>query len=57
MKKVGKEKYSTKGKHRGHGLLLANNIIEQNSIFEIHREIINVIYVQTLLIKEQKNQV
>lgn len=55
--KVGKEKYSTKGKHRGHGLLLANNIIEQNSIFEIHREIINVIYVQTLLIKEQKNQV
>lgn len=55
--KVGKEKYSTKGKHRGHGLLLANNIIEQNSIFEIHREIINIIYVQTLLIKEQKNQV
>ena len=28
--KVGKEKYSTKGKHRGHGLLLANNIKEQN---------------------------
>lgn len=55
--KVGKEKYSTKGKHRGHGLLLANNIIEQNSIFEIHREIINIIYVQTLLIKNQKNQV
>ncbi len=54
--KVGKERYSTKGKHRGHGLLLANNIIEQNSMFEIHREIINVIYVQTLLIKEQKNQ-
>ena len=55
--KVGKERYSTKGKNRGHGLLLANNIIEQNSMFEVHREIINIIYVQTLLIKDQKNQV
>lgn len=54
--KVGKERYSTKGKNRGHGLLLASNIVDENSIFELQREIVNIIYVQTIIIKNKKTE-
>lgn len=50
--KLGKERVTTKGKDRGHGLLLVKHIISKSSIFEIKTEIINNIYVQTLKIKK-----
>ena len=50
--KIGKEKFTTKGKDRGHGLLLVNHIISKNKIFEISTDISNGIYVQTLKIKK-----
>ena len=50
--KIGKEKFTTKGKHRGHGLLLVKHILHNNSIFESHTEINNELYVQKLKIKE-----
>ncbi len=49
--KIGKEKFTTKGKNRGHGLLLAKNIVNNNNIFEIKTQILNGIYVQLLTIK------
>lgn len=49
--KIGKERFTTKGKDRGHGLLLVKHIVEKNKLFEIKTEIINNLYVQTLLIK------
>lgn len=50
--KIGKEKFTTKGKDRGHGLLLVKHIISRNSIFDIKTNITNDIYVQTLKIKK-----
>ena len=52
--KVGKEKYSTKGKNRGHGLLLVNKILKENDIFISETKITEKIYIQTLKIKERK---
>ena len=50
--KIGLEKFSTKGKNRGHGLLLAQKLVENNNIFEIKREIQENIYIQTIIIKK-----
>ena len=50
--KIGKERFTTKGKDRGHGLLLAKHIVEKNSIFKIKTEILNGIYVQSISIKK-----
>ncbi len=50
--KIGKESFSTKGKKRGHGLLLVNDIIKNNSIFETKREIKNDIYSQMIIVKK-----
>ena len=50
--KMGREKFSTKGKNRGHGLLLVKHILHNNSIFESHNEIINGLYIQKLKIKD-----
>lgn len=50
--KIGKEKYSTKGKDRGHGLLLVKNIIDKNDIFEIKTNIERGLYTQIVLIKD-----
>lgn len=50
--KIGKEKFSTKGKNRGHGLLLVNHLISRNDKFSINTKIINGIYIQTLTIKK-----
>ena len=49
--RIGKERYSTKGMTRGHGLLLVKKLVESNSIFEIKTEIQEKIYVQTIIIK------
>ena len=50
--KIGKEKFSTKGKTRGHGLLLVKQLIEKNKIFEIKTEIQENLYIQTIIIKK-----
>lgn len=51
--KIGNERYSSKGKERGHGLLLVKHIIEMNKIFETEMEIQDDIYIQKLVIKNK----
>lgn len=48
LDKIGKESFSTKGKHRGHGLLLVNKILSENNKFEAKNEIRGNIYIQSL---------
>lgn len=50
--KIGKEKFSTKGKNRGHGLLLVKNIVENHNVFEVKTETNNNLYIQYIKIKE-----
>lgn len=50
-KKIGIEKYSTKGINRGHGLLLVKNILSQNKMFEVKNEVNNNLYIQYIRIK------
>ena len=56
--KIGKEKFSTKGKNRGHGLLLVNHLVSKNEKFAINTKITNGLYIQTLTIKKitKKNE-
>lgn len=51
VKKMGKEVFSTKGKDRGHGLMLVNYILESNKIFNLKTEINNGVYSQNLFIQ------
>ena len=50
--KIGKEVFSTKGKNRGHGLLLVKQLVGNNNIFEINTDIQNELYIQTITVKE-----
>ena len=52
LNKIGKERFSTKGKNRGHGLLLAKHLVSKNDKFEIKTEVINGLYIQTITIKK-----
>ena len=52
--RIGKEGYSTKGKHRGHGLSMINEIIGKNKKLEQEKEINSIYYVQKLKIKNQE---
>ena len=52
IKKIGFISYSTKGKNRGHGLLLVNSIIKSNKIFENEKVITNDIFTQKLIVKK-----
>ena len=54
INKIGKEIFSTKGKNRGHALLLVKYILEKNKIFELNTDINNGVYVQTIKIKTNK---
>ncbi len=54
LDKIGKESFSTKGKHRGHGLLLVKKILSENNRFEAKKEIRGNIYIQSLKISENK---
>lgn len=54
LDKIGKESFSTKGKHRGHGLLLVNKILSENNMFEAKNEIRGNIYIQSLKKKDNK---
>lgn len=52
--KIGKERFSTKGKTRGHGLLLVNLLLEMNKkAFNVKTNIGQGIYVQTITIKKR----
>ena len=50
--KIGKERFSTKGKNRGHGLLLIKQIINNNPIYEMKTEITNELYTQIINVKK-----
>ena len=50
--KIGIENFSTKGKNRGHGLLLVKQLINKNEIFEINTEIRKNLYIQKIEIKK-----
>ena len=50
--KIGKEKFSTKGKNRGHGLLLVKQLVEKNNIFEIKTDIQEELYIQIITVKK-----
>ena len=50
--KIGKVAFSTKGKNRGHGLMLINDIISKSEMFEQSSEILSDLYVQKLIIKK-----
>ena len=54
LDKIGKESFSTKGKNRGHGLLLVKKILNENNMFEAKNEIRNNIYIQTLKVTNNK---
>ncbi len=54
LDKLGKESFSTKGKNRGHGLLLVKKILSENDIFEAKNEVRGNIYIQTLKINNNK---
>lgn len=49
--KVGKEKYSTKGKNRGHGLLLVKRILNENNRITSETKITDKLYIQTIKVK------
>lgn len=53
LSKVGNNKYSTKGKNRGHGLLLAKNIINSNNIFNLENEITAKLFIQKITINNK----
>lgn len=52
---VGNQIFSTKGKNRGHGLMLVKSIIDNNNIFYQKREIRKNVYVQILVVKNKKS--
>ena len=53
--KVGNTIFSTKGKNRGHGLMLVKSIIDNNNMFYQKREIRKNVYVQILVVKNKKS--
>ena len=56
LDKMGKERYSTKGKNRGHGLLLVEMILSKSDIFEAKTKVTDELYIQELTIKNKTNQ-
>ena len=52
LTKIGNVKFTTKGKNRGHGLLLARNIASSNNIFVLENEITDKLYIQKITIKK-----
>lgn len=45
---------STKGKGRGHGLLLVNKVLSESKLFSVQSEIIKKVYIQKILVKKIK---
>ena len=52
--KIGNERFSTKGKNRGYGLLLVKRILNNSKTFESKTKITDKVYIQTLLVKDKK---
>ena len=52
VSKIGKERFSTKGKNRGHGLLLVKQLVNKNDIFEVETAIQEGLYIQTIIVKK-----
>ena len=50
--KVGKSQISTKGKNRGHGLLLVKQTLIKNRKINSNREITNDLYIQIITVKK-----
>ena len=50
--KIGKESFSTKGKNRGHGLLLVKHLTKKSEKFEVKTNIQDDIYSQTIIVKK-----
>lgn len=53
-KRIGLERFSTKGNNRGRGLLLVKILVDKNEIFEIKNNIQENIYIQTIIIKNNQ---
>ena len=53
-RKIGIDRFTTKGKNHGYGLLLVKHILNNNNIFKSNQEITNNLYVQKLKIKNSK---
>lgn len=51
--KMGNERYSTKGKNRGHGLLLVKRILNENNRITSETKITDSLYIQTIKINEK----
>lgn len=51
--KMGNERYSTKGKNRGHGLLLVKRILNENNRITSETKITDNLYIQTIKINEK----
>lgn len=54
--KIGKERYSTKGKNRGHGLLFAKRILMENKLITSENEITDKLYIQKIIITKEKKK-
>lgn len=52
LSKIGKERYTTKGKNHGHGLLLVSSIIRNNNRFIAKTKIDQNLYIQELTINK-----
>ena len=51
INKIGKEKFSTKGKNRGHGLLLEKHIINKSKCLDVKTSVTDKLFIQTIIIK------
>ena len=52
--KMDKQGYSTKGKSRGYGLSLVQDLLSKNAYLSQKREINGIFYVQKLIIQNKK---
>ncbi len=52
LSKIGKERYTTKGKNHGHGLLLVSSIIRNNNRFIAKTKVDQNLYIQELTINK-----
>jgi hypothetical protein len=52
---MGNERFSTKGKTRGHGLLLVKHIVSNNHKFSTNTKITGNLYTQTVTIKNSNS--
>ena len=54
--KIGKERYSTKGKNRGHGLLFVKRILTENKFITSENQVTDRLYIQKIIITNEKKK-